>query len=119
MNKLIVTILLSFLSILGYSQCGNTDFELGNFTGWAGKLGTCCPINLTTNGLGGSAWYTFGSFHTGNVMFGFGDGSIRSLRKGIAPCANTACPNNSSGLALQRLSGKNDGQVVDFSTLGQ
>ena len=75
--------------------------------------------NDTTNGLGGSAWYTFGSFHTGNVMFGFGDGSIRSLRKGIAPCANTACPNNASGLALQRLSGKNDGQVVDFSTLGQ
>ena len=34
------------------SQCGNTDFELGNFTGWIGKWGTCCPINLTTTGLG-------------------------------------------------------------------
>ena len=40
--------------MFGYSQCGNTDFELGDFTGWAGKLGSCCPINLTTNGLGGT-----------------------------------------------------------------
>jgi len=54
MKTLIVTIWLLLTSILGYSQCGNTDFELGNFTGWRGKLGTCCPINLPTNGFAGT-----------------------------------------------------------------
>ena len=34
------------------STCGNTDFELGNFTGWSAKLGTCCPIALPTTGFG-------------------------------------------------------------------
>ena len=51
----IIIILLCFLLVMVYtafSQCGNTDFELGNFTGWTGKWGVCCPINLTTTGLG-------------------------------------------------------------------
>jgi hypothetical protein len=52
MKKTIVTILLLLVSILSYSQCGNLDFETGNFTGWYGKLGTCCPIALPTNGFG-------------------------------------------------------------------
>jgi len=72
----------------------------------------------TTNGFGGPAWYTFGGFHTGIVLFGFGDGSVRSVRKGIPPCANTACPSNPTGLAFQRLSGRDDGEVIDFSLLG-
>jgi len=72
-----------------------------------------------TNGQGQAAWFAFGGFHTGIVMFGFGDGSVRNLRKGIPACANTACPNNPSGLALQRLSGRNDGEIVDLALVGQ
>ena len=34
-----------------HSQCGNTDFETGDFTGWSGRLGVCCPINLPNNGI--------------------------------------------------------------------
>jgi hypothetical protein len=48
MRILLVILLLPFL---GYSQCGNTDFETGDFTGWNARLGTCCPIALPTAGF--------------------------------------------------------------------
>lgn len=34
-----------------FSQCNNAGFELGNFTGWTGTTGTCCPILLPNNGI--------------------------------------------------------------------
>ena len=34
-----------------YTQCGNTDFELGNFSGWNARTGGCCPITLPNNGF--------------------------------------------------------------------
>lgn len=42
-----------FFSCFAYSQsaCTNSDFELGNFTGWAGETGTCCPISTTPSGI--------------------------------------------------------------------
>jgi hypothetical protein len=54
MKKHIFTICLLIISIAAHSQCGNTDFELGNFTGWDGRWGSCCPITLPTVGLGGT-----------------------------------------------------------------
>ena len=51
MNKIVLTILVLLISVIGYSQCGNTDFELGNFTGWSAKTGRCCPIVLPNNGF--------------------------------------------------------------------
>jgi len=45
---------LFFSSILPlgiFSQCLNADFESGNFTGWQGTTGTCCPILLPNNGI--------------------------------------------------------------------
>jgi gliding motility-associated-like protein len=33
------------------AQCPNADFEMGNFTNWQGRTGTCCPINTPTNGI--------------------------------------------------------------------
>jgi hypothetical protein len=51
MKKIIVTTWLLLISILGYSQCGNTDFETGDFTEWSGKEGSCCPIVLPNNGI--------------------------------------------------------------------
>jgi len=84
-------------------------------------------------------WYTFGSKHTGIVQFAWGDGSVRGIRKGIgAVCrangdCNTpgavvscdtagagSCPTqDASWYALQRAGGKDDGEVVDFTILGQ
>lgn len=32
-------------------QCTNADFESGNFSGWTGKRGDCCPITLPNNGI--------------------------------------------------------------------
>jgi len=52
MRNILITILSFILYFAGYSQCGNTDFELGNFTGWSARLGSCCPINLPTAGFG-------------------------------------------------------------------
>jgi len=50
--KKVLFIISLFISTIAYSQCGNTDFELGNFTGWSARLGNCCPIVLPTNGFG-------------------------------------------------------------------
>jgi prepilin-type N-terminal cleavage/methylation domain-containing protein/prepilin-type processing-associated H-X9-DG protein len=70
---------------------------------WAGS-GTM----PTAWGLGTtSQWYTFGSKHTLIVNFGFCDGSVRSIRKGC----NTTLFVWASGIA--------DGNVVDFTQLGQ
>jgi prepilin-type N-terminal cleavage/methylation domain-containing protein len=59
-------------------------------------------------------WYTFGSYHTGIVQFAFGDGSVRSIRKGIA-----TNPGSADWTALMGAGGRNDGTVVDFGLLGQ
>ena len=44
---------LLFFSYFVYSQsaCTNSDFELGNFTGWEGQIGSCCPISTTPSGI--------------------------------------------------------------------
>ena len=52
--KYLIAIWFLLISFVGYSQCGNTDFESGNFTGWNGRWGSCCPIALPTVGLGGT-----------------------------------------------------------------
>jgi gliding motility-associated-like protein len=50
----VISIVLIFSSYLGQSQtssCSNSDFELGNFTGWTGQLGSCCPIVTTPSAI--------------------------------------------------------------------
>jgi prepilin-type N-terminal cleavage/methylation domain-containing protein len=59
-------------------------------------------------------WYTMGSNHTGVVQFGFGDGSVRSIRKGVGTTFFT-----NDWYSLARASGMQDGGVVDYSSLGQ
>ncbi len=59
-------------------------------------------------------WYTFGSKHTGIVQFGFGDGSVRSMRKGVGSTVGS-----SDWYVLQAIAGYRDGQVIDFSLVGQ
>jgi len=48
-------VLISFLTLISFGvsaqSCYNADFELGNFSGWSGKRGECCPIVLPNNGI--------------------------------------------------------------------
>jgi len=73
-------------------------------------------------------WYTFGSYHTGMVQFGFADGSVRGIRKGIATtpggwtytAQGDAVLNGSADwVALMYAGGRNDRQVINWSPLGQ
>ena len=49
--RTITILLLIFLCIDSNAQCLNTDFEYGDFTGWSGRRGSCCPINLPFPGI--------------------------------------------------------------------
>lgn len=48
---LITTFLIFSFFNLKSQSCYNADFELGNFTGWVGKRGNCCPISLSSTGI--------------------------------------------------------------------
>ncbi len=51
-KKLLVIAVSLFTTLnLNAQACYNADFELGNFTGWQGRRGDCCPITLTNNGI--------------------------------------------------------------------
>lgn len=51
--RVVHLVLLLFSSYLVHSQssCTNSDFELGNFTGWSGQTGSCCPISTTPSAI--------------------------------------------------------------------
>jgi gliding motility-associated-like protein len=54
-------------------SCENINFEMGDFTNWVGKTGTCCPINLSTTGIENGRHTimtnTSGTdYHTGNQL---------------------------------------------------
>ena len=52
--RIVYLILLFFSSLLVQSQtssCTNSDFELGNFNGWSGQTGSCCPISTTPSAI--------------------------------------------------------------------
>ena len=49
--RLLYLIIFIVFSYTGFSQCINADFELGNFTGWQGRRGVCCPINTPIIGI--------------------------------------------------------------------
>ncbi len=49
--KWILLILAFQLRLISYGQCYNADFENGDFSGWQGARGSCCPINLPNNGI--------------------------------------------------------------------
>jgi PKD repeat protein len=51
MKHLIFIVFFSLSSFVSFSQCHNADFELGNFSGWVARSGTCCPINLPNVGI--------------------------------------------------------------------
>jgi prepilin-type N-terminal cleavage/methylation domain-containing protein len=71
---------------------------------WAGAGDMPTAWGLANNN---PTWYRFSSKHTGIVQFGFADGSVRGITKG--------CDYNT----FQFAAGMQDGNVVNFSNLGQ
>jgi len=72
--------------------------------------------------VGFSQWYNFSSKHPGIAQFAFGDGTVRSLRKGVATDALNPDPHgwlSPPWYHLQSLAGKSDGYVEDTSDLLQ
>lgn len=45
------SVLLGNANAQSASHCPNTDFESGNFSGWLGYTGNCCPVNATVPGI--------------------------------------------------------------------
>src|SRR5262249_52986117 len=84
----------------------NRDFRLS----WMGA-GSLPTFNGTFND-DRAGWYNFGSRHSGVVLFGFCDGSVRPIAKGLTS-PSTGWNN------VIYASGANDGRVIDFSVLGQ
>ena len=84
----------------------NRDFRLT----WMGAGSMPTAHGLPTDA--DAHWNTFSSRHSGIVQFGFCDGSVRPIRKGLT--SPSAGINN-----FIYASGANDGQVIDFSVLGQ
>ena len=62
----------------------------------------------------GSQWYTFGSKHPGVVQIGFGDGSVRKVRKN----GNTTSWFSPRWYAMMDMAGGYDGKVNNWSQLG-
>jgi prepilin-type N-terminal cleavage/methylation domain-containing protein len=94
-----------FGETLGGEETGARTFSLT----WMGAGSLPLYWGLPTP----AQWYTFGSKHTGIVMFGFGDGSIRAVRKGSGTVVGST-----TWLNLQRMGGRNDGEVLDNGQLG-
>jgi len=97
---------IAFGETLGGAETGPRDFALT----WMGAGSLPLYWGLPTP----AQWYTFGSKHTGQVLFAWADGSVRPIRKGIG-----TNPGASDWYVLQRAGGMNDGEVIDFSQLGQ
>ena len=100
---------IAFGEALGDGDVGPRKYALT----WMGAGSMPVYFGLQTNTPG--SWYTFTSKHTGIIQFGFADGSVRGLKKGV-PDGNVN--QNDQWKTLQRLAGRNDGEVIDSSILG-
>jgi prepilin-type N-terminal cleavage/methylation domain-containing protein len=92
--------------MLGGLEIGNRDFKAA----WMGA--GALPTAWGT--ISPAQWYSFGSKHTGIVQFGWGDGSVRSMRK-IGSATDWF---STRWYAQQQAAGMVDGAVVNFSLIG-
>jgi hypothetical protein len=93
---------IAFGETLAGTMTGTRDFRL-TWMG-AGSMPTGWGMSTTPD------WFNFSSKHTGIVQFAFGDGSVRVISVSGAARGTPA---------FLYASGANDGQVVDFGSLGQ
>jgi prepilin-type N-terminal cleavage/methylation domain-containing protein len=85
---------------------------------WIGAFNMPTAWDLMEAGTASSpgyTWFQFSSKHTGIVQFGFGDGSVRGIRKfdGVATTWYSA-----NWFAFQYAAGMRDGGVNDWSNIG-
>jgi prepilin-type N-terminal cleavage/methylation domain-containing protein len=92
-------------------------------------MGTDRPRDFSVSWMGGGysvhawgigttpQWYQFSSMHPSVVLFAFGDGSVRGIRKGVALTFDFTP--DSDWFQYNRIGGANDGEVVNFQKLGQ
>jgi len=90
--------------ILGGEEKGTRNFSAA----WMGM-----GAFVTAWGIGSPAqWYQNGSKHTTTVQFGFADGSVRGVKKGISSNFFTG-----DWYAWQRATGYIDGERIDWSSI--
>jgi prepilin-type N-terminal cleavage/methylation domain-containing protein len=95
---------IAFGETLAGHDVGPRDFRLS----WMGA--GAMPTAWGLAGDGSAAWYRFSSKHTGIVQFGFCDGSVHGLRKGLTSGTGYNMFVAASGMA--------DGVVIDYSQIG-
>jgi prepilin-type N-terminal cleavage/methylation domain-containing protein/prepilin-type processing-associated H-X9-DG protein len=115
---------LAFGESLAGTDYGARDF----FSSWMGASTMCAAYGVPSGGVpeftpSGAYnpqsvnWWNWSSRHTGVVQFGFADGSVHGITKGIAqPQGND--PPSTNYTIFVNLSGMSDGSVVDASALG-
>jgi hypothetical protein len=95
-----------FGEALGGASAGTRDYSIA----WMGS-GAFATAWGTTAGT--SQWYQMGSKHSGVTQMAYGDGSVRSVRKGVG---QTFFSND--WYNFMRASGHQDGQVLDLANIG-
>src|SRR5262249_43716652 len=58
-------------------------------------------------------WYSFGSRHATVVLFGYCDGSVRQVRKGMGASGSGTASFTNDWYPFNRAAGAQDGQVYD------
>ena len=84
---------------------------------WIGAVNMATAWDILDTGTPASpgySWYQFSSKHTGIVQFGYGDGSVRGLRKFDG---NATVFYTNAWYAYQYNGGMRDGQVIDWSLI--
>jgi prepilin-type N-terminal cleavage/methylation domain-containing protein len=105
----IVTITDGTSNTIGFGEwLGGHDIGPRDFVGtWIGAGGLPTAWGVASSPASPSNWYQFSGKHTGVIQFSFCDGSVRSITR----TADTNSFIYASGMA--------DGQVVNWSLLGQ
>jgi len=79
---------------------------------WMGGCNMATYWGLGTNNNGQGSWFQYSSAHDGVVIFGYCDGSVRAIKKGIATNVGSA-----DWYAFQYAAGTKDGQTVNYSLI--
>jgi len=95
-----------FAEALGGVSTGVRDYSIA----WmgSGAFATAWGTNAGT-----SQWYQMSSKHANVVMAGFGDGSVRGIKKGVGAAFYTP-----DWYEFERAAGRNDGEVLNLTALG-
>jgi prepilin-type N-terminal cleavage/methylation domain-containing protein len=91
-------------------------------TSWMGA-GSLPTVGGLVSAIRETPWWAFGSRHPAVVMFAFGDGSARGVRKGTSAAINSNTPAQvvmplpSDWLLFQQLGGRRDGLNLDTASI--